>query len=375
MQLRPFLLDMWLDTYEHDIEFNLAASTGPSWTLNEILNLAQDEERERFLNHKVVYSRPAGANGLRSAIAEMHGVDAEAVQVVTGASEALLILMWLAAEPGANVILPQPGFTTFSALPESLRLETRFYTLRKENAFRIDVEEVKKLADRNTKLILVNSPHNPTGATISDAELDSLHEFTSSRGIQLVSDEVYYPIFHGQPTRSASRLPHATVIHDFSKAFPLSGVRAGWMIEHDAKRRKEYWTARCYFSITNNSAGEFLAELAMRHRDVVLGRTQKVASENLRQLGRFMSEHQETIGWIAPRGGMTVFPWLMSGEDSRAFCQGAAEQGILLAPGDCFDAPPHFRLGFAAVSDKFPDALDRLGEFVKTWSGAPVPRA
>jgi aspartate/methionine/tyrosine aminotransferase len=375
MQLRPFLLDMWLDTYEHDIEFNLAASTGPSWTLNEILNLAKDEERERFLNHKVVYSRPAGANGLRSAIAEMHGVDAEAVQVVTGASEALLILMWLAAEPGANVILPQPGFTTFSALPESLRLETRFYTLRKENEFRLDVEEVKKLADRNTKLILVNSPHNPTGAIISDAELDSLHEFTSSRGIQLVSDEVYYPIFHGQPTKSASRLPHATVIHDFSKAFPLSGVRAGWMIEHDAKRRKEYWTARCYFSITNNSAGEFLAELAMRHRDVVLGRTQKVASENLRQLGRFMSEHQETIGWIAPRGGMTVFPWLVSGEDSRAFCQGAAEQGILLAPGDCFDAPPHFRLGFAAVSDKFPEALDRLGEFVKTWSGASVPRA
>ena len=375
MQLKPFLLDMWLDTYEHGIEFDLAASTGPSWTLNEILNLAKDEERERFLNHKVVYSRPAGADSLRSAIAEMHGVDAEAVQVVTGASEALLILMWLAAEPGANVILPQPGFTTFSALPEALRLETRYYTVRKENAFRIDVEEVKKLADRNTKLILVNSPHNPTGATISDAEMDSLHEFTSFRGIQLVSDEVYHPIFHGQPTKSAARLPHATVIHDFSKAFPLAGVRTGWMIEHDAKRRKEYWTARCYFSITNSSAGEFLAELAMRHRDAVLGRTQKVASENLRQLSRFMSEHQETIAWIPPNGGMTAFPWLVSGEDSRAFCQGAAEHGILLAPGDCFDAPPHFRLGFAAVSDKFPDALDRLGEFVKTWSSAPVTRA
>jgi len=375
MQLKPFLLDMWLDTYEHSIEFNLGSSTGPSWTLNEILSLAKDEERERFLNHRVVYGRPAGGEGLRSAIAEMHDVDAEAVQVVAGASEALLILMWLAAEPGGNVILPQPGFTTFSALPESLRLETRYYTVRKENGFRIDVEEVKKLADRNTRLILVNSPHNPTGATISDAELDSLHEFTSSRGIQLVSDEVYHPIFHGQPTKSAARLPHATVIHDFSKAFPLSGVRTGWMIEHDAKRRKDYWTARSYFSITNNSAGEFLAELAMRHRDAVLGRTQKVASENLLQLGRFMSEQKETIGWIRPCGGMTAFPWLVSGEDSRAFCQGAAEQGILLAPGDCFDAPAHFRLGFGAVTDKFPDALGRLGEFVKTWSGAPVPRA
>ena len=367
MQLKPFLLDMWLDTYEHGIDFNLAASTGPAWTLKEILSLANDEERERFLTHKVVYSRPAGADSLRSAIAEMYGVEAEAVQVVTGASEALLILMWLAAEPGANVVLPRPGFTTFSALPDSLRLETRYYAIRKEDGFRFDVEEIKRLADQHTKLILINSPHNPTGSTISDGELDNLHEFASSRGIQLVSDEVYHPIFHGQPTKSAARLLHATVIHDFSKAFPLSGARTGWMIEQYPKRRKDYWTARSYFSITNNTAGEFLAELAMRHRDAVLGKTQKVASENLRHLDRFMSEHQDTIAWIPPRGGMTAFPWLVSGKDSRPFCRTAAEQGILLAPGDCFDAPPHFRLGFAATTDTFPDALGRLGEFVEKW--------
>ena len=375
MQLKPFLLDMWLDTYEHDIEFNLAASTGPSWTLNEILRLAGDEDRERFLNHKVVYSRPAGADGLRAAIADMQGVSIDAVQVVTGASEALLVLMWLAAEPGANVILPQPGFTTFSALPESLRLETRYYAIRKENAFRIDIEEIKKFADGNTKLILVNSPHNPTGATISDADLDSLQEFTASRGIQLVCDEVYHPIYHGQETKSAARLPHATVIHDFSKAFPLSGVRTGWMIEHDPKRRERYWNARAYFSISNNTAGEILAEIAMRHRDRVLAKTQQTASKNLRQLEAFMSEHRETLGWIAPSGGMTAFPWLLSGEDSRAFCQAAAEQGILLAPGDCFDAPPHFRLGFAAMTDKFPDALQRFGEFVRSWSAAKLATA
>jgi aspartate/methionine/tyrosine aminotransferase len=374
MELKPFLLDMWLDRYEHDIEFNLAASTGPCWTLNEILSLVGEEERQRFLNHNLVYSRPAGAEGLRAAIADMQGVKVDAVQVVTGASEALLVLMWLAAEPGANVILPQPGFTTFSALPESLRLETRYYSLRKEHGFRIDIEEIKKLADGNTKLILINSPHNPTGATISDAELDSLHEFTASREIQLVSDEVYHPIYHGHATKSAARLPHATVIHDFSKAFPLSGVRTGWMIEHDAARRESYWNARAYFSISNNTAGEMLAEIAMRHRDTILGKTQKTATQNLRLLDAFMAEHRETLGWIPPRGGMTAFPWLLSGENSRAFCQAAAEQGILLAPGDCFDAPSHFRLGFAAMTDKFPGALDRLGEFVKSWSATNIAR-
>jgi aspartate/methionine/tyrosine aminotransferase len=375
MQLKPFLLDTWLDKYEHEIEFNLAASTGPCWTLDQILGFASEDERQRFLHHNLVYSRPAGADGLRAAIADMQGVNVDSVQVVTGASEALLILMWLAAEPGANVILPHPGFETFSALPESLRLETRHYHLRRENEFRIDIDEIKKLADENTKLVLVNSPHNPTGATVSDAELDTLHEFTSSRGIQLISDEVYHPVYHQAATKSAARLPHATVIHDFSKAFPLAGVRTGWMIEHDPKRRDQYWNARTYFSISNNTAGEMLAEIAMRHRDIVLGKTQQTAAQNLQLLDRFMAEHRDKLDWVRPRGGMTAFPWLLSRENSRAFCQAAVEQGILLAPGDCFDAPSHFRLGFAAMTEKFPDAIDRLGKLVSSWSPANMPRS
>src|SRR5579864_4308983 len=146
MHLKPFLLDMWLAAYEHDIEFNLAASEGPRWTLNEILSLATEEERQRFLNHKLFYSRPAGAEGLRVAIADMQDVNVDTVQVVTGASEALLILFWLAAEPRANVVLPQPGYPPFSALPESLGIEIRYYALRKENDFRINLDEIKKLA-------------------------------------------------------------------------------------------------------------------------------------------------------------------------------------------------------------------------------------
>jgi aspartate/methionine/tyrosine aminotransferase len=368
MQLKPFLLDMWLDKYEHDIEFNLASSEGPSWTLNSLLDLADDPEEagQRFLNHKLVYSRSAGADGLREAIAEMHNVTAESVQIMTGASEALVVLMWLAAEPGANVILPRPGYAPFSALPESLGIETRFYELRKENNFSVDLEELMKRADANTKLIMINSPHHPTGATMSDAEMDTLHNFTATCGIQLVSDEVYHPIYHGQETKSASRLPQATVIHDFSKAFAMPGLRTGWIIDHDRKRRERYWNARTYFSISNNSAGEMLAEIAMRKRDVVLKKTQETATQNLEHLDRFMAEHRETLEWIRPQGGMTAFPWLVSGENARPFCQTAAQQGILLAAGDCFDAPPHFRLGFANAGNKFPQALDRLDKLVKS---------
>src|SRR5579859_410788 len=375
MQLKPFLLDAWLDTYEHNIEFNLAASTGPVWTVDQLLALASEELRHNFLHHKLVYGRPAGADSLREAIAEMQRVSVDCVQIVTGASEALTILMWLAAEPGANVILPLPGFTTFSALPESLGLETRFYHVRRENGFRIDPDEIKRLADSKTKLILVNSPHNPTGATIADDELDALHAFTAERRIQLVVDEVYHPIYHGKPTRSAARLPHATVISDLSKAFSISGVRTGWIIERDADRRKQYWTARAYFTVTNSTTGEILSEVAVRRREVVLGKAQEVASRNLKLLERFMAEHQDVLGWMPPRGGMTAFLWLEGGENARPFCQAAAERGVLLVPGDCYDTPEYFRLGFAASGDDFSRALERFGEFVKGWAARKMVTA
>lgn len=367
MQLKPFLLDAWLDRYEHNIEFNLAASTGPTWTVNDILALADDETRHRFLDHELVYSRVGGADSLRAAVAEMHDVPVETVQIVTGAAEAILIVMWLAAESGANVILPRPGFATFSAIPESLGLETRFYGVTRENGFRIDPGEIMQLADAKTKLMLINSPHHPTGATIADEEMEALHDFATERGIQVVCDEVYHPIYHGRQTKSATRLPHATAIGDLSKALSLPGVRTGWIIEHDANRRQQYWTARAYFTITNSTTGEILSEIAIRKRDIVLGRTQEISTRNLKLLERFMAEHRDVLGWIPPQGGMTAFPWLVTGENARAFCQAAAERGILLAPGDCFDSPSHFRLGFAAAGDSFSRALDRFGAIVKNW--------
>jgi DNA-binding transcriptional MocR family regulator len=88
-----------------------------------------------------------------------------------------------------------------------------------------------------------------------------------------------------------------------------------------------------------------------------------------------MASHADVLGWIRPQGGMTAFPWCLNGEDTRPFCQAATERGILLAPGDCFDVPSHFRLGFGASADNFARGLVRMEEFVKTWSAKMVTAA
>lgn len=374
MRLSPFLLDQWLDQKNSPnakIEYDLGSSTGPVWTLRELLAL-EESDLDALLDTKLLYTTPTGTPELRALIGATHGVDPDCVQVVTGGAEALLILFFLAAEPGANVVLPNPGFPANLALSEALGIEVRSYTLRAENAFRIDPDEIRSRVDRNTRLLLVNSPHNPTGAVLSDDEMQSLHDFCVDRGVQFVSDEVYHPIYHGAESRTAARLPHAIVLGDFSKALCLSGLRTGWIIDRDAVRREHYLNARSYFTVSNTPLGEKLAALALRNQDTIYARVRRTARGNLARLDRLFAENAETLKWVRPSGGMTAFPWLADGGDAREFCQRLAKRGVLMAPGDCFGMRSHFRLGFAASGDRFPLAIDRFAEFLRSQTRAAV---
>ena len=315
MEMRPFLLDQWLSKHQFaspPIEYDLASSTGPRWTAGEILALVDDDARERLFERPLYYAPPEGSAELREAIAAMAGVTADDVRITTGASEALWILFIDAAEPGANVVLPHPGFPTFDEAAQVLGLEVRHYRLRRESEFRIDLDEIRARSDGRTKLILVNSPHNPTGAVVGKAELNGLHDFCGRQGIQLVVDEVYHPIYHGPAAPSASRLPDVTVLGDFSKALCLSGLRLGWIVERDAMRRVRYENARGYLTVSSSSPlGEALGAIGVSNRARIFERAQRVATANLRAMEPFLAEHAERFGMDpAPRraDGVAVAP-------------------------------------------------------------------
>jgi aspartate/methionine/tyrosine aminotransferase len=365
MKLAPFLLDRWLDDHDYPSpEFNLGGSTGPRWTLGEVLDL-EPGSRDRLFRSNVVYAPSAGAPGLREAIAAMSGVDSEQVLVVAGGSEALLHVFFDAAERGANVLVPFPGFPPYAAIPEAVGIEVRPYRLRREAAYRIDFDEVERLADRRTTLLLVNSPHNPTGATLDASDMRRLHDFAADRGIQFISDEVFHPIYHGPPGASAATLPHATVIGDLSKAFSLSGLRLGWIVERNEERRARYINARQYFTISNTVIGEMVGEIAIRHRETILGRTLNVARTNLVHADSLMVNLGEMLDWVRPSGGMTGFPRLISGDNTRPFCESAAQRGVLVVPGDCFGMPDHLRLGFGVGEEWYPAAMERLDALLR----------
>lgn len=364
MNLTPFRLDEWLERYEADCRFNLAASTGPAWRLRELVDWMNDDERERFYGASLGYQPGTGTGSLRSGLAAMYGARADEIQIVTGASEALVAMFFLASDRGgsANVVVPSPAYPPLVNIPASFGLEARRYPLRPENGFALDPEAVERLIDGNTRICLVNSPHNPTGAVASEDAIRELDVFCAERGVQFVVDEVYHPIYRGDAPRSAAEYTGATVLGDFSKAFSLAGLRTGWVVERDEARRRKLWNVRAHFSISNNFPGELLAEVAVKHRARIFDRARAVSEKNLRLLDAFFDEHGEHVEWARPSGGMTGFPRMKSSVNARPFCEAAAVAGVLLAPGDCFSFPDHFRLGFGACDEGFDEALGLLAQ-------------
>jgi aspartate/methionine/tyrosine aminotransferase len=364
MDIERFELDEWLESRRSlPIDYDLAQSYGPSWTVRELLAL-DGSSADEVLDCRLLYATAEGDERLRTALAEMEGVRASEVQIVTGAQEALAIAFFLAGERGRNVVLPQPGYPPCAALARAFGLEVRPYVLNRNRGFQVDVDEVLHQIDAKTALVLATSPHNPTGSVLGDAEQRALHDACQARGIPFIVDQVYHPMHFGNQPPSAASLPNATVFGDFSKALSLSGLRLGWIVERDRARMQRYRTVRTYFTVSNTPLSERLGTLAVQHRDAILDRGRAVAVANLRVLSEFFAEHSEFFGYAAPTGGFVTFPWLRSGENARPLCQALASAGVFTAPGDCFGAPDHMRIGFGIPSEHFGPALERIASAI-----------
>ena len=363
MRLAPFLLDQWLDAHaDASLRYNLAGSTGPSWTIEELLDL-QPGSKERLLRLPIDYQPSSGQSSLRAALAEMSGASPAEILVTAGGAEALFHVFFLAAAPGGNVIVPSPGFPTYYAVPEALGLEVRTYSVMEDDGG-FAVDRVKALTDANTRIIVVNSPHNPTGAVVSEHAMRELQEFAVVTGVQLLADEVFHPIYYDEPGVSASTLGHTTVISDLSKAFALPGLRIGWIHEPDAERRAQYINAREYLSISNTVAGEFLAEIAVRNHRTIHERTQAAASANLRRLEALIDQKSGVLDWTKPQGGTTAFVRVKGCTNTRPLCLAAAERGLLLVPGDCFGFSDSVRVGLGANPERFATGMKLLSEML-----------
>lgn len=358
MDLPPFLLDHWLARHSFatpPIAYDLASSTGPKWTVAELLALGAGASLDDAV---LGYAPSEGSRALRDAIGAFLGVDPDWVVVTLGASEAFSILLCTAARPGANVVLPRPGYPAFDPMAGVWGLTVRHARLSREQGFRQRAKDVLDAVDGKTVLALVNTPHNPAGTVMPREEIEELAGALHRKGVPLIVDEVYHPLYFGEPQVSAASIPNVIAMGDMSKALSLAGLRLGWLVESERERREQMIDARSYFTISSSPLLERLAVHAFANREALLGRLQAVAGENLVLLRAFMERVSDVLAWAEPQGGTVCFPWFRDRRDSRPFCERLAANGVLVAPGDCFGMPEHMRVGFALLNrEKFLEGL------------------
>jgi aspartate/methionine/tyrosine aminotransferase len=366
LQIQPFKLERYFARYEFAVQYTLCSSDCESLSIADLLKLEEGAEG-RFQEHWLGYTESQGAPELREAISRVYTtIQPEQVLVHSGAEEAIFLLMHALLAPGDHLIVHWPCYQSLFEIGRALGCEVTLWRARPENGWALDLDELQGIIRPNTRLIVVNLPHNPTGYLMPRSEFQELQRIAQERDVYLFSDEVYREIEHDP----ALRLPAACDLNEkaislgvMSKSYGLAGLRIGWIATRDARVYERMAGLKDYTTICNSAPSEFLAGVALRHREQLTARNLEIILRNLELLDAFFAHRGEQFAWKRPSAGPIAFPRLLDGE-VEAFCTRLADTaGVLLLPGTLYDhGGNHFRIGFGRRN--LPAALEKLEEFL-----------
>lgn len=366
MAVEPFLLERFFAEHEFTTPHLLSVSDCESMTVGELLAM-EEGAADALSDLRLGYTESEGSPSLRRALAEIHpGLAPEDFLVHAAGVEVLLTMALAVLEPGDHAVVQGPCYQASRTAPRIAGAEVTLWMGDPQRGWAPDLEALPGLLTPRTRLLVVNTPHNPTGYHFSLDELQRIIGLADERGIQLLVDEAYRGAEYGD----GDVLPPASTLSDraaslglLSKAYGLPGLRTAWLSTRNRELMESVARAKDYTTICSPGPAEYLGEIALRHSEEILGRTRARLARNLPVLESFMSRHAETFDWIPPRAGSVCLPRLRSG-DASGFCRRAREgAGVLLAPGPLFDASDSvFRIGFGR--EAFPEALAALEEWL-----------
>jgi len=362
----PFKLERYFAKYEFNTRYLLCSSDCESLTIQELLDL-EPGAAGRFGQQWLGYTETSGAPSLRAEICGLYEHAAlEDVLVHAGAEEAIFLFMQAALSAGDHIIVHWPCYQSHFEIARGKGCTVSTWAGREENGWAPDPAELRRLLRPNTRAVVINTPHNPTGCLFAPEALREIARITEERGIWLFSDEVYRECEYN----TAQRLPAAVDLGErclslgaVSKTYGLAGLRIGWLACHAPELLGKIAALKDYTSICASAPSEFLAEVALRQRQALIRRSLATIESNLALLDAFFARQAGRLRWARPGAGPVGFPQLI-GEDIDTFCDRLVKTaGVLLLPGSVFDDPGnHFRLGFGRKN--MPEALARLEEFL-----------
>jgi len=373
LMLPDFKLETFFSKWEFNAKYHMCASDMETMSLKELLKLGTQEDRERWDNLTFKYIETFGTPELRSAIADTYKqLSPNNILAFAGAEEGIYTAMHCILQKDEHAIVITPNYQSSETIPNALCNVTGI-GLDEKNDWNLDLDKIQDAIQKNTRLISINFPHNPTGKVISIQTLNTLIDIARKHEIYLFSDEVYRLMERNENIR----LPQVADIYEkglslnvMSKAYGLPGLRIGWIATQDLELLEKMEKMKHYLSICNSSPSEFLSVIALKSRDKILTRNRKIIDKNLKILNLFFHKNNSLFEWKEPDGGCIGYPKYLGKEGVNVFCEQLIKKhSIMLLPASVYKSEVgmspsnHFRIGYGRK--KMNDGLDALKIAIK----------
>ena len=373
MKLETFALERVQSIWENRVAWNLSESGVHPLKVKELANTTA--HHDGLLELELGYPQTNGTIELRNLIAALYaGATRDHVQVTNGGSEANCILLMRLVSPGDEIVFMTPNYMQASGLARALGATVRPWRLREHGSgdaarWAPDLDELRQLVSSRTRAILICNPNNPTGARLTDTELDEICRIAAGAGAWVLADEIY----RGAEREAADtptiwgRYERAIVSTGLSKAYGLPGLRIGWIVAPPSLI-DEVWAVHDYTTIAPGGINDRLARIALEpeRRATLLARTRGIIRANYPLVRRWI-EQQDGLSHIAPEAGAIVFVrHEHPGPSSKLTERLREERSVLIVPGDYFDMDGYLRIGFGSDPAYLESALTLVGEFLRS---------
>jgi aspartate/methionine/tyrosine aminotransferase len=369
MQIAEFALERFFARWEFAVRHLLCASDVEGWPMADLLALADDATSALWRDLRLGYTEASGHPLLRREIASLYDtLDPDDVLVFAGAEEAIFCLSNVLLGPGDHAVVTWPGYQSLYEVGRATGADVTLHELREADGWALDPDRLIGSLRPETRLVVVNAPHNPTGMLPSRADWRRVTDAATERGIHLLADEVYRFLELDEADRltaGADAFERGISLGVMSKSFAMAGLRIGWLATRDRDLLARCAAFKDYTTICSSAPSEILALIGLRARDAVLARSRVIVADNLVLLDRLFADHADRLSWVRPRGGSIAFPRLLDAEPIDDFATRLVErEGVLLLPGSRFGFPGnHFRIGFGRVD--LPEAVAGLERFLE----------
>ncbi len=363
--MKPFKLERFFARYEFKAPYLLSSSDCESLSIQDVLDL-EPGAAARFQRHWLGYTESQGSPELRQEISRLYEHNTpDDILVHAGAEEAIFTFVHALLDPGDHVIVHFPCYQSLAEVARSIGCDVTLWTTRQQDGWELDIDVLKQSIKPNTRAIVVNCPHNPTGYLMSREKQAQILDIARERGLLVFSDEVYRGLEHDPADRlpaACDRYESAVSLGVMSKTYGLAGLRIGWIATRNPDLYRRLAAMKDYLSICNSAPSEFLAAVALRHRDQIVERNRAIILHNLSLLDDFFARHASLFDWSRPIAGSVAFPGLHTA--AEAFCVAVVErQGVMLVPSTCFDAgDQNFRIGFGRQN--LPEGLQQFEAYL-----------